>query len=90
MASATAEASAVPPKVLAWLPGVRCIPTCSVASMAPMGKPLASALAELMMSGVTPSHSWAQSLPVRPMPVCTSSRQKRAPAAWASLRASAR
>jgi hypothetical protein len=36
-------------------------------------------LATAMMSGSMPAHSWANSIPVRPMPVCTSSRISRIP-----------
>jgi hypothetical protein len=46
----------------------------SVASTAPSGKPPPMPLATIMMSGVTPAHSCANSRPVRPMPHCTSSR----------------
>ena len=90
VASATAAASGLPPKVEAWLPGVRCTPTSSEASRAPMGKPPARALAADMRSGAVPSHSWHQSRPVRPMPVWTSSRQKSAPAPRTRSRAARR
>ena len=49
------------------------------ASTAPSGKPPPMPLATIMMSGVTPAHSWAKSRPVRPMPHCTSSRIRRTP-----------
>src|SRR6266702_1492473 len=89
-ASATAHASGLPPKVVPWLPGVRCRPTSSVARSAPMGKPPPSALADDMRSGATPSHSCAHHRPVRPIPVWISSRQRSAPAFRVSSRAAAR
>ncbi len=54
--------------------------TACVASVAPIGtKPPDSALATVTMSGCTPSCSKAKNLPVRPMPVCTSSQISKAP-----------
>ncbi len=55
--SPTAVANGLPPKVEPWLPGVKTCATSSVASVAPIGTPLASALASVMMSGVTPACS---------------------------------
>src|SRR5215475_14466298 len=53
----TAVASGLPPKVEPWLPGVKALATLSVARVAPMGTPLARALARVMMSGATPECS---------------------------------
>ena len=44
-----------------------------------MGKPPAMPLAMLITSGVMPAHSCANSLPVRPMPHCTSSMPRISP-----------
>ena len=52
---------------------------------APTGKPPPMPLAIAMMSGVMPAHSWANSLPVRPIPVCTSSSTSNRPASVAQL-----
>ena len=43
-------------------------------------------LAIAMMSGVTPAHSWAKSLPVRPTPVWTSSKISSRPCSSQSSR----
>ena len=53
-ATAAAETRGVPPKVVAWVPGPKDAATFSVARQAPMGSPLAMALARVMTSGVTP------------------------------------
>ena len=53
----TAVAKGLPPKVVPWLPGVNTRATSSVARVAPMGTPLARALASVMMSGATPACS---------------------------------
>ena len=42
--------------------------------MAEMGKPEATPLAVIMMSGVAVECWWPQNLPVRPTPACTSSK----------------
>ena len=52
--SPTAVANGLPPKVLPWLPGPNADATSSVARVAPMGTPLARALASVMTSGATP------------------------------------
>src|SRR5688572_27077467 len=54
MASATEVTNAEPAKVEPWEPAVSTEATCSRQSMAPMGMPLASALASVMTSGSTP------------------------------------
>ena len=47
-------------------------------------------LATIMMSGAMPAHSWAKSLPVRPMPHCTSSKYEQRPAVSSQSIAQAR
>ncbi len=90
VASATELTKGVPPKVDPCVPGVRTLATSSRASMAPIGTPLARALATVMMSGSTPACSYAHSRPVRPMPVWISSRMSKAPASSQSLRSPGR
>ena len=51
---AAAVARGVPPKVVAWLPKSNPFAASFVAIMAPMGIPLARALARVMISGVIP------------------------------------
>ena len=67
------------PKVEAWVPGMKTAASFSVVSIAPIGSPLANALARVMISGTTPSCWWANRLPVLPMPVCTSSKISSSP-----------
>ena len=52
-----AQQTGLPPNVEAWLPGTKLPATSSRASMAPSGKPPPSALANVMMSGLTPKCS---------------------------------
>ncbi len=78
-ALAAAQASGLPPNVVPCVPGTRCLATCSLARIAPIGKPPAMPLAADITSGSMPAHSWANSLPVRPMPDCTSSMPSRMP-----------
>src|SRR5262249_27702284 len=54
LAIATAVTNGLPPNVVPCVPGVSTLPTSRVASVAPMGRPFASALATVMMSGSTP------------------------------------
>ena len=68
-----AQASGLPPKVVPCVPGTSALANCSFASTAPSGKPPPMPFADDMTSGVMPAHSCANSLPVRPMPDCTSS-----------------
>ena len=49
----------------------------SATSSAPIGSPFARPFARVTRSGRTPSSSNAKNVPVRPAPVCTSSRQRR-------------
>src|SRR5678815_2511141 len=53
----TAVTNGLPPNVEPWVPGVNADATLSVASVAPIGTPLASALARVMMSGSIPECS---------------------------------
>ena len=53
----TAVTNGLPPKVEPWVPGVNADATLSVARVAPIGTPLASALASVMMSGSMPECS---------------------------------
>ncbi len=76
---AAAQTRGEPPKVVAWLPGARARATSSLSMIAPMGSPAARALAEVMMSGLSPKCSWAQNRPVLPIPVWTSSITKSSP-----------
>ena len=78
VASAAAVPSGLPAKVDPWEPGVnRSDSSLPKAIMPPIGKPPATPLAKVTMSGVIPpdrSSRWnANQEPVRPMPVCTSS-----------------
>src|SRR5438128_2575589 len=90
VASATEVTNGVPPNVEPCVPGPSARATSSRVSMAPIGTPLASALARVMTSGSIPECSYAQSVPVRPTPVWTSSRIRRAPDASQSLRSPGR
>ena len=56
-AKPAAQDTGLPPKVEAWLPGTKLLATSSRASIAPSGKPPPKALANVMMSGLTPKCS---------------------------------
>ena len=77
---AAAQATGLPPKVEACAPGGQVIRSAR-ATVAPSGMPLAIPLATVKMSGTTPKCSAAHILPVRPMPLCTSSKTSRMPLA---------
>ena len=79
-ASAAAHTRGLPANVDPWSPGAMAAATRSVSSTAPIGRPPASGLASVMMSGATPKCSWPHRRPVRPRPTCTSSNTSRAPA----------
>ena len=88
MASAAAVATGLPPKV------VPCWPADSSEDVsgpkvtsAPIGNPPPRPLASVTASGTIPASPLASHLPVRPMPVWTSSRISRAPAALVASRA---
>ena len=92
-ASAAAQATGLPPKVVPWLPGSSSAPAAPTATVAPIGKPPPRPLARVTMSGVTPwplGSWWANQAPVRPMPVWTSSSHSSAPWSSQSSRAAAR
>ena len=89
-ASAAAVQTGLPPKVLPCSPGVSNWPTGPTAMQAPIGSPPPSPFARVTMSGVMPSCWWAKKAPVRPIPVCTSSRTSRAPWRAVSSRAATR
>ena len=76
-ASAAAETSAVPPKVLAWVPGVSVSAYLRFVMKPPIGRPFAIALAIENASGSTPKLCQAKRVPIRPMPHCTSSKSSR-------------
>src|SRR5690606_16815246 len=78
-AKAARVARKLPPKVEAWLPGSNPFAASSVASIAPMGTPPPKPLAKVQMSALTPYCSAAKNVPVRPTPVCTSSRMSSNP-----------
>ena len=71
-------------------PGSKPRGAASATSSAPIGRPFASPLASVTRSGSTPSCSKAKNVPVRPTPVCTSSKTSSAPSSSASSRAAAR
>src|SRR5882757_2148460 len=85
-ALAAATASGLPPKVEPCEPGVMPEAASAVARQAPIGKPPPSAFANGITSGVTPSRRCANSSPVRPMPVCTSSNASSRPRSSQSWR----
>ena len=71
---AARHASGLPPNVVPWLPACRISAASPLPRQAPMGTPFPSDLAILTTSGNS-SLCWkANHLPVRPMPVCTSSK----------------
>ena len=65
--------SGLPPNVVPWLPGVKMLAAFGPATTAPIGTPEPRPLASGITSGTMPAHWWANHLPVRPMPHCTSS-----------------
>ncbi len=89
-AHAAAQATGLPPNVEAWSPGTKPVGASSETSSAPIGRPFASPFASVTASGRTPSCSQAKNAPVRPTPVCTSSRTSIAPCASASVPRDAR
>src|SRR3989442_4917875 len=84
--SATVATSGPPPNVVAWSPGLSAAAIAFVTSTAPIGSPPASGLASVTMSGSTPVCSYANSVPVRPSPHCTSSKTSVTPRASHSSR----
>src|SRR5450759_1112007 len=95
VARAAAAATGFPPKVEPCWPGPsRDAGPSPNATTAPIGKPPPSPLARVITSGTMPppsGESWcANHSPVRPTPVCTSSRTRSAPYLVASSRAAGR
>src|SRR5256712_801972 len=76
---ATPATSGPPPNVVAWSPGLSAAATALVTRTAPIGSPPASGFARVRMSGTTPACSYANSVPVRPRPHCTSSKMTATP-----------
>ena len=94
-AFAAAHASALPPKVDAWgtaPPATAASPNAALSEQAtaPIGMPPPSPFASVITSGVTPSCWWPNHMPVRPTPVCTSSKISSVPVSSHSLRSPAR
>ena len=87
-ASAAAQATGLPPKVVPWLPGCRRVAASPRATQAPIGMPPPSPLATVTTSASATGP--ANHSPVRPMPVCTSSSQSSAPLSRVISRAAAR
>src|SRR5437660_1053340 len=77
--SATLATRGPPPNVVAWSPGLSALAIASRSSTAPIGRPPASGLASVSTSGTTPVCSYANSVPVRPSPHCTSSKMTATP-----------
>ena len=93
VAIAAAQQTGLPPKVVVWRNGfsmyfsqVRGVPTQAPIGITPPPKPLPKAI----RSGTTPSCSQANILPLRPMPLWTSSRTSIAPYRSQISRAAAR
>src|SRR5581483_7793368 len=89
-AQAAAQATGLPPNVLAWSPGWNAPARCSQTTRQPIGSPFASPLASVSASGRTPDCSKQKKVPVRPTPVCTSSKTSSAPSSSASVLAACR
>ena len=90
-ASPAAQASGLPPKVEPCMPGVSSVLTSGPKVIsAPIGTPPPRPLARVIASGTTPAWWKANQVPVRPMPVCTSSSTSSAPASRVTSRAARR
>ncbi len=89
VARPAAIATGLPAIVDPWLPGGQ-VMISRGAIIAPSGMPEAIPLATSRMSGTTPVCSAANILPVRPMPLCTSSNTSRMPCRSHSARSRAR
>ena len=79
VATAAAQATALPPYVPPCAPTFQRAIRSARAAMPLNGKPEAIPLAMTRMSGSTPLCSSANQRPVRPKPVCTSSMMSRMP-----------
>jgi hypothetical protein len=93
VATAAANASGFPPKVVVSRKGF----SMYFFQMAPLPQQAATgmtpppmALPMAIKSGTTPDHSEANHLPLRPMPLCTSSKMRHAPNSSHSARAACR
>ncbi|CAM5553900.1 hypothetical protein SALBM135S_04445 [Streptomyces alboniger] len=81
-ASPAAHATGLPPNVVPWWPGLNSSAAAPNATVAPSGRPPPRPFASVTMSGSTPSCArCSNQCPVRPIPVCTSSRTRRVPVA---------
>ena len=89
-ASAAAQHTGLPPKVVPCWPGPSRSPAAPTPMHAPSGSPPPRPLARVTTSGVMPARWWANQVPVRPVPVCTSSTPNSAPASVAARAAAAR
>ena len=94
-AFAAAHASGLPPNVDACgtaPPGCAARPAAafSLHATAPIGTPPPRPLASVITSGATSSCWWPNHLPVRPTPVCTSSKIRIVPVSSHSRRSPAR
>src|SRR5579875_1314422 len=87
--SAAAHATGPPAKVDPWSPGRSTSASRGPVMRAPTGRPPPSALALVSASGTTPLCSYAQSVPVRPIPVWISSKISAAPTRSQASRAAA-
>ena len=76
---AAAHARGLPPYVVPWSPGTSAFATSSVARNAPIGTPQPSAFATVRISGLTPYCSYANIVPVLPIPHWISSSIRRIP-----------
>jgi hypothetical protein len=74
-----AQASGPPPKVVPWSPFFTAAERSSRTKTTPAGTPPPAPFAPAMRSGRTPAPSPKNSVPVRPNPVCTSSKTSSAP-----------
>ena len=74
VASAAAQETGLPPKVPPCAPATHLSMISLRPTTADSGRPLAMPLAQDIMSGLTPCVCHANILPVRPKPVCTSSK----------------
>src|SRR5690606_27897274 len=83
-------ANGLPPKVVPWLPGWNTLAALGPHTTAPMGTPEPRPLASGITSGWMPARWWANHLPVRPMPHCTSSSISSQPFSSQSLRTACR
>ena len=89
-ALAAAQARGFPPKVVPWSPICTVLATAALHRKAATGKPPPRPLARVTMSGTTGSCWYPSGVPVRPIPVWTSSQTSSAPLASQISRSPAR